>query len=238
MEYLFSIIFVLIIILVPLHAVISRRKVHPEKHGEKVYWSYTVSLMISGLLLLLYLVSVAGVYFSGISWPQVGSMQNIVLFFLVPGFFFQSFFLFSSLYQRKLPDRRIRARLLSVFLGVIAAAQIGQAISTVSMQRFSLACQPLVSRITDNLPDPCAPLSSYISLLPPGSADSGWHLWHDTQSFVLTFPGRSADIDGSTIYYSSQQHDWTIFHNDSREKSKEMEKLIQGMKECRPGTDS
>jgi hypothetical protein len=239
MEYLFFITCAVIIILISVHAVISRRKCTPEYPGGKAgHWTYTVSLLISGLLLLIYIVGVAGVYFSGISWPHVGSMQSIVLFLLVPGFFFQSFFLCFSLVKRKLPDRRIRARILSVLLGLFAAAQIGQTISTAAMQRFTRACQPLVSRIANNLPAPCTSQSSYTALLPPGGAGSRWHLWHDTKSFVLTFPGGSADIDGSTIYYSSQQGKWTIFHNDSTEKSKKLEKLTQDMKECHTGTDS
>ena len=239
MDYLFLIICTLTVVLIIAHVVISRRKGDSENQGGKPgHWTYSVTLLISFLLLLIYIAGVGGVFYSNMSWPNVGSKANIFLFLFCPGILFQSFFLAYSLIKRKFPAKRIWIRLLSIVLGLFLSAQISKISSAMAMQRFEQACQPLVEMIQENLPQPCDPEISYSDLLPHKGENSmwypgnRWHLWHNEKSFVLTFPGGSIDIDGSTIYYFSKQGGWTIFHNDSTEDSKQLQELLKGMEEC------
>ena len=239
MEYLPLIICLLTVVLIIAHVVISRRKGDPEHQtGKPGHWTYSTTLLISFLLLLIYIAGVGGVIYSDISWPNVGSKISIFLFLLCPGILFQSFFLAYSLIKRKFPAKRIWIRLLSIVLGLFLSGQISEISSTIAMQRFEQACQPLVEMIQENLPQPCNPEIPYIDLVPSKGEKSmwhpgnRWHLWHDDKSFVLTFPGGSIDIDGSTIYYFSKQDTWTIFHNDSTEDSKQLQELLKGMEEC------
>ncbi len=234
--YFFSVICVTVVLIV-VHAVISRRKRPPGAIGSG--WTYQGSLLISFLLLLIYCGGVATVYFADVSWPHVGSKSAVFLFLLIPGILYQLYFLSFSLLKRKLPAKRLRARLLSIFLGLFLAAQLGQAVSHMAMKQFEQNCRPFVAMIEKNMPYPCGPSQSmYMDLLPhrrknnmwfPGQR---WHMYHNDQFFVLTFPGGSADIDGSTIYYSSQQGEWAIFHNDSKEDKKQLEELLKGMQIC------
>ncbi len=245
MGYLFLIICTFIVALVIAHAVISRRKGTPEHPGGRPgHWTYSASLTISILLLVVYMGGTISIFVSSIAWPNVGNKISTFLYLLCPPIIFQSYFLVYSLIKRKLPVRRILARLLSIILGVFLSAQIMERGSTMAMQRFEQACLPLVEMIQENLPQPCNPEISYTDHLPSKGESNQWdpgksyHLYHDEKFFILTFPGGSIDIDGSTIYYFSKQGGWTIFHNDHKEKSNQLQGLLKGMEECqdRPGS--
>ncbi len=231
--------------LVIVHAIISRRQGTPEFPGGRLgHWTYTLTLLISCLLLVIYLAGSAWIIFADLAWPHVGSKSGIFLFLLCPAILFQSFFLTSSLVRKKLPVRRIWVRLLSIISGILFAALIGNYTSTLAMQRFKQTSQPLVDLIEKNLPHPCIPQIPYTKYLPGTTGTSEWHpenmwkLWYDKESFILTFPGGSADIDGSTIYYLSKEKSWSIFHNDAREKAGQLQELLKGMQECQWRTDS
>ncbi len=226
------------------HTIISRRQGTPECPGGRPgHWTYTLTLVISCLLLVMSLAGAAWIIFSDLAWPHVGSKSGIFLFLLCPAILFQLFFLTSSLVKKKLPVRRIWARLLSIIAGIVLAVLIGNYTSTLAMQRFEQASQPLVDAIEKNIPHPCTPQLPYTKYLPGTTGNSGWHpenrwkLWHDNKSFILTFPGGSADIDGSTIYYLSKEKSWSIFHNDAHEKGGQLQELQKGMEECQGRTD-
>ncbi len=224
----------LTVILIIVHAVISRRKGNHENNGGiPGHWTYSATLLISFLLLLIYSAGVCWLFYSDISWPHVGSLGSIFLFVLCPGILFQIFFLAYSLIKRKLPARRIWARLLSILLGVILATQLMDRAQTMAMEIFEETYHPLIEEIQSNLPHPCSPETPYANHESLAGIKNMGHLWHDEEHFILTFSGRSADVDGSTIYFFSKKGGWTIFHNDSLEESKHLEGLLTGMKECR-----
>jgi len=63
-------------------------------------------------------------------------------------------------------------------------------------------------------------------------------LHHDARRFVLRYHGGSIDIDGSTVYYDSQVGQWRLFHNDDKEAEAQLERLTEGLKECKVGPGS
>lgn len=233
MDNLFPTLCILIVILVITHAVISRWKRPPEhKSGTPGHWSYPATLLVSFLLLIIYIAGTWYLYSEDTTRPHVGSLSIAPLIIICPGIIFQLFFLAYSLSKSKFPARRIWVRLLSIVLGVILAFQVVFHAQTVAMQRFEEHYQPLVEVIQANLPDPCNPDVPYADHKAVGEIQNMGHLRHDGKHFILTFSGGSADIDGSTIYYFSKDHTWTIFHNDSLEASKHLKKLLEGMRDC------
>ena len=233
MDNLFSGSCILIVMLIITHAVISRLKRPPEhKKGTPGHWSYPATLLVSSLLLIIYIAGAWYLYSVDTSRPHVGSLSIVPLIIICPGIIFQLFFLAYSLSKRKFHAKRIRARLLSIVLGFILAYQVVFHAQTVAMQRFEEHYQPLVEIIQANLPHPCNPNVAYTDHKSLNKINKTGHLWHDNEHFILTFPGGSADVDGSTLYYFSKDHAWTIFHNDSPEASKHLEKLLMGMRDC------
>ena len=119
MDNFFLIIFAFIVMLIIVHAIISRRKGNHENNGGiPRHWAYPATLLISFLLLFTYSAGVCWLFYSDISWPHVGSLSSVFLFVLCPGIVFQTFFLVYSLTKRKLPAKRIWARFFSILLGL------------------------------------------------------------------------------------------------------------------------
>ena len=107
---------------------------------------------------------------------------------------------------------------------------------TKAMENFEKTYQPLIKLVQSNLPQPCNPETPYAVHESLKEIKNMGHLWHDEEHFILTFSGRSADVDGSTIYYFSKEGGWVIFHNDHTEEIRHLEELMKGMHDCQDKT--
>ncbi|MCK5071378.1 MAG: hypothetical protein KAR01_12570, partial [Desulfocapsa sp.] len=101
--------FVTLVILIITHAVVSRRKTN----STKVSWPYIISLIISFLLLLIYITTLTFLFIEDTVWPHSGSLSIVFFMLMCPGILFHLFFLVSSLTKRKLPEKRILARIVT-----------------------------------------------------------------------------------------------------------------------------
>lgn len=195
---------------------------------------------LSIALLVVYCVLVAWVFYEqATAWPHVGSWGYILLFLLCPGIVFQSFSLAFMRRTGRPLKRRALTRLATIPLGLVVAALLASWAETLSQRGFEQAYAPFVLQVGANLPDPCRAAGSYFQAssvagynLRTGRGQSAAKLHHGGGRFVLAFPGGSADIDGSTIYYDSGAGTWRKFHNNDSGASAAYEKLRAGLAEC------
>lgn len=173
------------------------------------------------------------------SWPHEGSWAFVVFLILCPGILFQSFNLGYTWRTGRPLTRRWPARVVTILLGLMLAAALDSWASTLAMASFEQAYSPFVAQVAANPADPCGPAARYFAI--PSVAEYNRQagrerpqakLKHDGKRFVLSFPGGSIDIDGSTIYYDSGAKAWSKYHNNNDEKSGAFAKLTEGLAEC------
>jgi len=233
MDNVFIAILIAFVVVIIAHFGFSRRGVPSEQtKTDTMHWSYRVSLALSVLLLCGYFSVLGYLFYADTVWPHVGSLSIVLFLLMCPGILFQCYFLTYSLKKQKLPDKRILARILSVIFGLVLGSQIPLYAQKIAMDRFTESYQPLVVSIRENLPDPCNPQIPYENQNRLDKLKNMGKLWHDKENFILTFHGRSADVDGSTIYFYSKDGEFKIFHNDSKAHSEDFEKLLTGMEAC------
>lgn len=227
------VVLIIITVLIVFHLGISHREIPPEqaKPGT-THWTFRVSVLLSFILLSGYLSVLSYLFYWDTIWPHVGSFSIVLFLIMCPGVLFHLYFITYSLIKRKLPDKRILARVLSIVIGIVLGSQIPMYAQEIAMDSFVENYQPLVDSIQENLPDPCYPQVPYESQKSLDDLKKMGQLWHDEEHFIFTFRGGSADIDGSTIYYYSKEGDFKIFHNDNKDDSKRFEALLVGMKSC------
>lgn len=200
---------------------------------KKLHWSYNLSLGLSCILLISYVGILIYLFREDISWPHVGSLSIFFFILLCPAILFHIFFITSSLTHKKLPIKRFRARVISIGVGGILGSQIPMYAQHLAMQNFEQKHTSQIHALTESLPDPCNHNSPYLKIVPEQPWPLWGTLWYTTDNYVLSFPGRSADIDGSTIYYASEVGKFTIFHNDNTEESNRFKKYREHMKKCK-----
>lgn len=224
---------ILLVLLIVTHSIVSRRKNYSDqKNQPSVNRSFPLPILLSVLLLALYIAMAWYLFKEDQNWPSVSSLSILPLLIICPGIIFQASYIIYFLTKRKLLSRRIWLRLLSIVLGILLASQITSKSQTLAMKRFERTYQPLIEQIQANLPQACNPETPY----KVHESLKGIHmgqLWHDKEHFILTFPGRSADVDGSTLYYYSKNKVWTIFHNDSSDGPGQLKTLLETMKRCK-----
>lgn len=176
------------------------------------------------------------------AWPYVGAAAQAGLLLAMPGVLFRSFDLL-WMWRRRVPvagARRWLARGVAIVAGVAAAAGLARVFDAASMARFESAMAPVVARLAANAAAPCAPaarpaagaaLDDYLQSA--GRARPGGVLHHGGPRFVLAFPGGSADIDGSTVWYDSAAPGWRKFHNDAAASAAAFAALVKGMDSCK-----
>jgi hypothetical protein len=176
------------------------------------------------------------------AWPYVQFMPQWLLLIAMPGLLFRAFDLLwiCAGRRRVLGWRRWLARATALVAGVPAAAASWAALDAISMARFEQAMVPLVDRLHASAQADCPPESGWD--LGAGFAaylDAAWapnapvELHRDPQRFVLAVPGRSMDIDGSTMFYDSASRGWRKVHNDVLAQSGELKTLTNGLASCR-----
>ncbi len=176
------------------------------------------------------------------AWPYVGLMPQWLLLVAVPGFVFRTvdLVLLQTAKRRVSGWRRLLLRLAALVVGVPAALAGWDALDAVSMYRFESGMAPLVASLHAKLPTACPPESGYplgadvVAYLDGSSAvRANAELHFDAKRFVLTFQGRSMDIDGSTMFYDSTARIWRKTHNDTLARTGELTALAQGLTNCR-----
>jgi len=175
-------------------------------------------------------------------WPYVGSPLELIMLFAAAGVLFRGFDL-AWLWRRRVQVkgwRRWLARGVAFVAGGFAAASVWQVLDAASMSRFSAAIAPFVKAVQANAAAPCPPAAQYAPdaalreyLVSSGFPSPRATIHHDGKRLVLSFPGGSADIDGSTLWYDAGAPGWNKFHNDNRERADAFGALVKGMQECR-----
>lgn len=176
------------------------------------------------------------------AWPYVGLMPQWLLLIALPGMVFRVFDLVSmrALGHRVKGWRRILARAVALFVGAFATAASWVGLDAISMARFESAMVPLVARVQTHPEALCRPdassvigtnLATYLDAANAPRASAELH--YDKQRFVLALPGRSMDIDGSTMFYDSRGHQWRKVHNDALNHTGELVALTAGLAACR-----
>jgi hypothetical protein len=196
--------------------------------------------VLSVVLLAAY-VAIAGWVFSeqSTSWPHEGSWALFAYLVLCPGILFQSFSLAYTRRTGRPLTRRALTRVVTIPLGLVIGAALGEWASALAMDGFEQAYAPLVSQLGANLSDPCGPAGKYFAIPAVAAYNEQTgrrptaRLKHDGKRFVLSFSGGSIDIDGSTIYYDSGAGAWRKFHNDRVEETSAFSKLTEGLAECK-----
>ena len=196
--------------------------------------------LVSATLLAVYAVIVAWAYYEqATSWPHEGSWAFIAYVFLCPGIMFQAFNLGFMRFKGRLLSRRMLTRLATIPLGLLLAAQLDQSASALSMQGFVEARVPLVAKVGANPASACGTDPKHYEIpavaeynRQAGRLHPSGKLRHDDKRFVLSYPGSSMDIDGSTIYYDSSAKTWSKYHNNDLEKAGALAKLTEGLAEC------
>jgi len=200
--------------------------------------------VIAGALWLVAWTAAAGwiAFHLATRWPYVGSPLELLLVFAMAGILFRAFDL-AWLWHRRVQVkgwRRWLARGVAFVAGGIAAASVWQVLDAASMSRFASAIAPFVKAVQANAAAPCPPAARYApdAALREYLAGSGFPspratIHHDGKRLVLSFPGGSADIDGSTLWYDAGAPGWKKFHNDNRERADAFAVLVKGMQECR-----
>lgn len=196
---------------------------------------------IRGLVLLVLYVAMTVWVFSGqsTSWPHEGSWSAFAYLFLCPGIVFQAFDQLYARFTRRLLKRRALARVVTIPLGLVIAAVLGEWGSALAMGSFERAYTPFAAQIGANLAEPCGAAAKYFAI-PEVAAYNGRtrsrssaNLKYDGKRFVVSFSGGSFDIDGSTIYFDSGAKRWRKFHNDDADARGAFEKLGEGLADCK-----
>lgn len=176
------------------------------------------------------------------AWPYVGLMPQWLLLVAMPGVLFRGFDLIvMHVAKRRVSGwRRFLARVAALGFGLPAAGAGWDALDAISMHRFERAMAPLVADLHSMHPSVC-PAESGPTLAPEviayldeaSAVRANAELHFDAKRFVLTFQGRSMDIDGSTVFYDSVARAWRKTHNDNLGQTGELTALVQGLTACR-----
>lgn len=175
------------------------------------------------------------------AWPYVQLMPQWLLLIALPGILFRAFDLaWMRLRRRRVAGwRRWLARVGALVAGVFAAGAAWTGLDAVSMARFERAMHPLIERLQATREPACPPQAGwdlgedFTAYLRAASAPGSPVELHLGDSwFVLAVPGRSMDIDGSTMFYESRDRRWRKVHNDALARTGELAALTSGLALC------
>lgn len=178
------------------------------------------------------------------AWPYVLLPVQLLLLLSVPGVLYRAAEL-SLMWRSGRPltrGARWLGRFGALLSGIAIGMGLGEAMDERSMARFEQVMAPLIARLEASPDSTCPPaaaaapdpeLAAYIDA--SGGIGKRAELHRAGSRFVLSFRGRSIDIDGSTIFYDSVTRRWRKVHNDELARTQESEKLTQGLSACRIG---
>ncbi len=190
----------------------------------------STNFAFSIILLPTYIVFVYKAFTSLLAWPHIGSLTGILLFIVCPGICYQFYFLGLAVIKKQL-KRWKTVRLCAVLAGIAIAAGLNNWAEEIAMKRFIDKLQPIVKLVAAST-SLCGTTEDEIIEQMQKVGPVKGRLIYNADGFVLLYPGGSADIDGSTIYYFSKEMKWHIFHNDNQDEQKKFEQIIQSMREC------
>jgi len=176
------------------------------------------------------------------SWPYVGSMPQWLLMLAFPGILFRA----SDLAWLHFRSRRISGwrrglmRVAAIVAGVVAAGYAWEGLDAISWSRFQRAVAPLTATAAKGPEAVCGggtvpgfdrSVIEYLDAVDAPRAPAELY-WGDGR-FVLALAGRSMDIDGSTLYFDSRVQQWRKVHNDTLQRTGELNAATAGLVSCR-----
>lgn len=176
------------------------------------------------------------------SWPYVGSMPQWLLMLAFPGILFRASDLaWLHFRSRRISGwRRVLMRVAAIVAGVVAAGSAWEGLDAISWSRFQRALAPLTATAAKGPEAVCgggtAPgfdrsVIEYLDAADAPRAPAELY-WGDGR-FVLALAGRSMDIDGSTLYFDSRVQQWRKVHNDTLQRTGELNAATAGLVSCR-----
>lgn len=175
------------------------------------------------------------------AWPYVGLMPQWLLLMALPGVVFRTFDLVTMRRLRRQGRgwRRLLVRVAAFVVGARGGVGSWGTLDAVSMHRFERAMVPVVELAASAREALCAgsarsfgsDLADYLKDAQAPKAEVEFH--YNAQRFVLALPGRSVDIDGSTMFYDSRSQRWRKMHNDELGRTGELSALTAGLSMCR-----
>ncbi|MBL8380159.1 MAG: hypothetical protein JNM79_19985 [Burkholderiales bacterium] len=176
------------------------------------------------------------------AWPYANHPVQMPLLLCVPGMLYCGFKLVYA-WRLKKPLagwRKWLALPIICVCGLFGAGWLWGVADRLSMVGFERNIAPLVAAIEANRASVCQPAQPYrlsaefrAYLDSSNAVRSGLKIQHGGGRVVLSTGGRSADIDGSTLYYDLAEKRWVKFHNDNADKRAAFEALTRDMADCR-----
>jgi hypothetical protein len=181
-------------------------------------------------------------YVLATAWPYEGHVLQILLLIAIPGILFRvTELLWLAKKQVRLDSyNRVIARVVSIVAGLAGAVFLWGPLEKLSMDRFEREISTLVADVYAKSAAPCPPAATYTlsAALVAYMEDAGFPrptatIYADRQAFLLSLPGGSIDIDGSTLIYDSRTRAWRKAHNDMLQASGELDRLTKGLENCK-----
>lgn len=192
------------------------------------------------VVLLTVYAGIAGVVFYqlAVAWPHASDWKQFVLVLLIPGIAINLLKLFGP--RKRVRSRRVLERVLSVIVGVPLALVLSQVSEALAFKRFQDNYAAFVQEVQSQLPAPCVPALAFLDT--PEIADYNRNtyfvnrprvtIYYAPERIVISLPGGSIDIDGSTLYFDSTSAQWQHFHNDDRQARVRFEALVENLEDC------
>ncbi len=207
-----------VLLFIALHSLSWFRYRHAKADETARRW-YGYALRASVTLLVCYATLIIILNRVALSWPALGHESIGHLFFFYTGFLFQLGFLVYALASQRLPKDgywlllRIAALALAFGLGRITF----NLVPAEAMRRFEQLQQPLIDALK-RAPDPCAEFRNHLATATPEDRFKVPRLYFLGQRFLITFQAGGVaelDIDGSTVYFDSDENRWILHPNGS-----------------------
>ena len=229
---MFYVFIILIIVLFGLQFFHRKLKKGYELSG--ISYPYKKRLVtISSILLLAYLTIISSTVKSSLNLPSVGNLNLFVFFIFIPSTIYQIYFLTYYVKNGVFPKSTWLHRFILIIIGLFLSIMLSKHLEKLAMSLFSESKITLVNAINSSMPKPCNMLESYQNDNNITKRFSkAKELYFNSEFFILSFHGGSIDIDGSTIFYRSDNKEWDIFHNDDINKIEDLQKSNKTLDRC------
>ncbi len=197
-------------------------------------------LLFNWILLISYGgINLFAVYSLTHSWPTQGSVIWFLLIIFCPAFLYHLTFISYVLILQKPPQWTRLFRLMTLIGGVLFAGGVLQYTQKKAFKHFRKAYTPLVELVQHKMPQPCN--ANYFTLPSVSqynySVTHGYHkpvsgLFYNQQRFIVYFQGGSVDMNNSTLFYDSQNHNWLFFHNNDLAMFEQFKRRLEGLQNC------
>ncbi len=223
-----------ILVLAPVQWWTYRRCRQATRSGDAAARGWALdTLAVGSTLLVSYAVVVALAWGQLAAWPSEGTLLWPLLVLVGTALVYQAILLAHWALRRRLPARRWPWRALSFAGGLALTVAVDVGAQARALSAIAARHAPLVQALASS----AAPCQDYQRFL-DGYAGNPNHrprsLHVGSGRSVLTFAGRSADMDGSTIVLDSSRPAATLFHNDDQGARRELQALQGSLEACAP----